>query len=63
MFILFTDSNSCSLTVDFPAKTRMVLLQKMADIEYNLAVGGNEKIQFAALLGSFQIVREILTEK
>jgi replication factor C subunit 3/5 len=60
---ILTDVHGYVHRVDFPSKTRMVLLQKMADIEHNLAVGGNEKIQLGSLLGAFQIVRELLTEQ
>lgn len=47
--------------VDFPPKVRMVLLDKMANIEYNLASGTSEKVQLGGLLGAFQVVRDIAT--
>ena len=35
----------------------------VASFRYNLASGTSEKIQLGALLGAFQIVRDIVVEK
>jgi replication factor C subunit 3/5 len=49
--------------VDFPPKIRMILLDKMATVEYNLSAGTSEKIQLGALLGAFQIVRDMVVQQ
>uniref|UniRef100_A0A672RFT7 Replication factor C subunit 5-like n=1 Tax=Sinocyclocheilus grahami TaxID=75366 RepID=A0A672RFT7_SINGR len=46
--------------VDFPPSIRMGLLIKLADIEYRLASGTNEKIQLSSMLAAFQAVRDIV---
>ncbi|KAJ2502115.1 Subunit of heteropentameric Replication factor C (RF-C) [Coemansia sp. RSA 1972] len=42
-------------TIDFPAVTRVHLLEQLAEIEYNMSVGATEKIQLSALVGAFKI--------
>ncbi|CAG5125534.1 unnamed protein product [Candidula unifasciata] len=49
--------------IDLPLHVRMQLLEKMADIEYNLAAGTSEKIQLAALVAVFQITRDLLAKE
>ncbi|XP_042297674.1 replication factor C subunit 5 [Sceloporus undulatus] len=46
--------------VDFPSSVRIQLLIKMADIEHHLAVGTSEKIQLGALVGAFQVTRDLI---
>ncbi|XP_048044798.1 replication factor C subunit 5 isoform X2 [Megalobrama amblycephala] len=46
--------------VDFPPSIRMGLLIKLADIEYRLASGTNEKIQLSSMIAAFQAVRDIV---
>uniref|UniRef100_A0A8C1SQB9 Activator 1 subunit 5 n=1 Tax=Cyprinus carpio TaxID=7962 RepID=A0A8C1SQB9_CYPCA len=46
--------------VDFPPSIRMGLLIKLADIEYRLASGTNEKIQLSSMVAAFQAVRDIV---
>lgn len=46
--------------VEFPSNTRMILLEKMADVEYQLSTGSSEKIQLGALLGAFQVTRDMI---
>ncbi|KAJ1882441.1 Subunit of heteropentameric Replication factor C (RF-C), partial [Kickxella alabastrina] len=41
--------------IDFPASTRVYLLEQLADIEYHMSVGSTEKIQLSALVGAFKI--------
>eukprot|EP00742_Colponemidia_sp_Colp-10_P008278 GILJ01008952.1.p1 GENE.GILJ01008952.1~~GILJ01008952.1.p1 ORF type:complete len:334 (+),score=52.34 GILJ01008952.1:35-1036(+) len=48
------------MRIDFPPKIRMQLLIRLADIEYRLAFGANEKIQVGSLVGCFQEVRETM---
>ncbi|KAL1934223.1 hypothetical protein VTP01DRAFT_6405 [Rhizomucor pusillus] len=45
-------------TIDFPADMRIFLLDNLADIEYRLGEGGNEKIQLGALIGIFKLATE-----
>lgn len=40
--------------IDFPTNTKIMILDKMADIEYRLAAGASEKIQTTALVSIFQ---------
>nr|XP_025871678.1 replication factor C subunit 5 [Vulpes vulpes] len=46
--------------VDFPSSVRVHLLTKMADIEYRLSVGTNEKIQLSSLIAAFQVTRDLI---
>ncbi|XP_006890469.1 PREDICTED: replication factor C subunit 5 isoform X2 [Elephantulus edwardii] len=46
--------------VDFPSSIRVQLLTKMADIEYRLSVGTNEKIQLSSLIAAFQVTRDLI---
>ncbi|KAJ1966320.1 Subunit of heteropentameric Replication factor C (RF-C) [Dipsacomyces acuminosporus] len=45
--------------IDFPAATRIHLLEQLAEIEQHMAVGASEKIQLSALVGAFKIAVEI----
>ncbi|XP_076845930.1 replication factor C subunit 5 [Brachyhypopomus gauderio] len=46
--------------VDFSPSIRMDLLIKLADIEYRLASGTNEKIQLSSMVSAFQAVRDLV---
>ncbi|XP_019853403.1 PREDICTED: replication factor C subunit 5-like [Amphimedon queenslandica] len=48
--------------IDFPAKVRLALLDKMSNIEYNVSTGTSERIQLGALIGAFQNVRDIVSD-
>lgn len=41
-----------------PPKVKVQLIDKLADCEYRLASGTNEKLQLAGLVGSFIKARE-----
>ncbi|KAJ1943700.1 Subunit of heteropentameric Replication factor C (RF-C) [Linderina macrospora] len=41
--------------IDFPASTRIFLLESIAEIEYHMATGATEKIQLSSLVGSFKL--------
>lgn len=41
------------MRIDMPAAVRMAVLDAMADVEYRLAFGTNEKLQLGAIVGSF----------
>jgi len=47
--------------VNFPQKIRILLLEKMADVEYRLAAGTSEKIQLSSLIAAFQVARDLVT--
>ncbi|KAJ3280233.1 Replication factor C (RF-C) subunit, partial [Borealophlyctis nickersoniae] len=47
------------LDMDFPAPCRVLMLDKMAEIEYRLSSGCAEKIQLGALIGVFRSVVDI----
>jgi replication factor C subunit 3/5 len=44
--------------VDFPVKTRLFLLEKLAELEYYIAQGCNERLQLSALIGAFQLAAD-----
>ncbi|XP_065892254.1 replication factor C subunit 5-like [Dysidea avara] len=46
--------------IDFPSNIRVRLLDKLGNIEYQLASGTSEKIQLGAMLGAFQVVRDVI---
>ena len=43
--------------INIPSETRMELVESMADIEYRLAHGTNERLQMGALVGAFTKTR------
>jgi replication factor C subunit 3/5 len=45
--------------LDIPNKSRIYLLENLADIEYNLSVGTSEKIQLTAMVGVFKNVMDM----
>jgi len=48
--------------IDFPAQTRVYLLDHLATTEHRLSTGGNEKIHLSSLLGAFKNGVEISTK-
>lgn len=50
-------------SVEIPTKVQILLLEQMADIEYRLAAGANEKIQLSALIAAFQLARDIIANQ
>jgi replication factor C subunit 3/5 len=51
------------MKMKLPAECQCFLLEKLADIEYNLASGTSESIALAGVLGAMQVVKESLTQK
>lgn len=43
-----------------PAHIQILLLEKMADIEYRLSTTANERIQLSGLISAFQMARELI---
>ncbi|GAU87590.1 hypothetical protein RvY_00415 [Ramazzottius varieornatus] len=54
------DIHSYLADLDLPAEVRILLLEKMADIEYRLSSGCSEKIQLSSLVAAFFIARNLL---
>ncbi|KAI8897363.1 P-loop containing nucleoside triphosphate hydrolase protein [Globomyces pollinis-pini] len=48
-----------TLTLDMPSRSRIYMLEQMADIEYSLSVGGSETLQLSALVGVFKVALEM----
>jgi len=44
--------------VDFPSNVRMMIVDKLAEIEFRLAAGTSEKIQLGAFVSAFQCARD-----
>ncbi|XP_060596174.1 replication factor C subunit 5-like [Ruditapes philippinarum] len=49
--------------VDLPMHVRLHLLEKMAEVEYRLSSGTNEKIQLSSLIAAFQVTRDMIVEE
>jgi replication factor C subunit 3/5 len=48
-------------TISYPAKSRILILKNLSDIEYRLGEGANEQIQLGALIGTFKLAQENLS--
>ncbi|KAJ3038300.1 hypothetical protein HDV00_000811 [Rhizophlyctis rosea] len=59
---IITELYNVIMAMELHAPCRVLLLDKLAEIEYNLAAGCTEKIQLGALIGTFRNVVD-LTEK
>lgn len=55
---ILTEVHSMVHRIDFPQHVRMIIIEKMADIEYRLSAGTSEKIQLGGLISAFQCVRD-----
>eukprot|EP00127_Corallochytrium_limacisporum_P006250 Clim_evm9s223 gene=Clim_evmTU9s223 len=60
---IITEAANIIYRLDLPSKAKIDVIDKMAEIEYNLSTGTNEKIQFGALLGAFQHAKAIITKQ
>jgi len=49
--------------IDFPSHVRIHLLSKLADIEYRLACGVNDKMELGALMSAFQVARDLVARE
>ncbi|KHJ43813.1 putative replication factor C small subunit [Trichuris suis] len=49
--------------VKMPSLARILLMDRMAQIEDNLSKGASDKIQLSALIASFQIARDIIAKE
>ncbi|XP_032823893.1 replication factor C subunit 5 isoform X1 [Petromyzon marinus] len=57
---ILTEVHTFVHRVDFPMSVRIHLLTKMAEVEYRLASGTNEKIQLSSLIAAFQVARDMV---
>jgi len=60
---ILADVHPYVLRLDLPSHIQIVLLEKMADIEFRLATTANERIQLSALIATFQIARELIKKE
>ena len=58
---LITDISRSLAAVALPPQVRVLLLDKLADVEYRLAFGTSEKLQAASLVAAFELARIALT--
>ncbi|XP_013405450.1 replication factor C subunit 5 [Lingula anatina] len=49
--------------IDFPIHVRIHLLEKMADVEFRLTSGTNEKLQLSSLIAAFQVARDLVVDE
>ena len=47
--------------VDFPTSVQIVILERLAEIEFRIARGSSEKLQLSALVAAFQSARNLPT--
>lgn len=57
---ILTEVHSYVHRVNFPSHVRIHLLDKLAETEYRLAAGANEKIQLGSMLAAFQMARDMV---
>ncbi len=46
--------------MEVPTCVHVVLLEKMAEIDYRLCSGASEKLQLSALIAAFQMGRQLV---
>jgi replication factor C subunit 3/5 len=56
------DIHKCIMKTKFSDEMKMFLISRMAEIEYRLAQGSNERVQMASLVGAFIEVRSLKTK-
>lgn len=57
---IITEIQPYVMAYTIPSAFQMDILQKLADIEYRLSIGGSEKLNLGAMIACFQIVKEEL---
>lgn len=57
---ILTELEPYVMSIDFPMKVRVYLTEKLADMEYRLTFGTNERLQLAGLVGVFAEGREMV---
>eukprot|EP00794_Sanderia_malayensis_P014374 gene14375-15872_t len=55
---ILTEVHSYVQRISMPPRIKIMLLEKMAEVEYRLASGASEKIQLSSLVAAFQGVRD-----
>eukprot|EP00128_Syssomonas_multiformis_P004374 Colp12_sorted_trinity150504_noHs@510 len=58
---ILTDIHAFAARIDFPAQVRIHILREMAEIEHRVAHGTSEKAQLGALIGVFQLARNMVS--
>ena len=49
--------------VDFPPNVRIILLEKMADVEVRLAAGTSDRMQLGSMLAVFNTARSLVAKQ
>jgi replication factor C subunit 3/5 len=49
--------------IEFPVQVRIFLTEQLADLEYRLASGTNEKVQLSGMVGVFAVARDMCLSK
>lgn len=57
---IISDLHTFVSTIEYPAKSRILLLKNLCTLEYRLGEGANEHIQLGALVGTFKSAQENL---
>ncbi|KAG2229886.1 hypothetical protein INT48_004012 [Thamnidium elegans] len=57
---IITDLHTYIGVIDYPAKSRIILLKNLSLLEYRLGEGANEQIQLGALVGTFKLAQDNL---
>ncbi|PRP88648.1 replication factor C subunit 5-like [Planoprotostelium fungivorum] len=60
---IITELHRKILKVEFSEEVKMILIDKLADIEHRLAAGTSEKLNLGALVGAFQLAREQISKE
>ncbi|TPX34857.1 hypothetical protein SmJEL517_g02582 [Synchytrium microbalum] len=53
------DLSALVIKIDLPPPSRVYLLEKFAEIEFNISTGCSEKIQMGGLIGAFKIAMDL----
>ncbi|KAI7896067.1 P-loop containing nucleoside triphosphate hydrolase protein [Mucor mucedo] len=59
---IISDLHTFVSTIEYPAKSRILLLKNLCTLEYRLGEGANEHIQLGALVGTFKSAQENLAK-
>lgn len=57
---IITDLHTYIGVIDYPAKSRIILLKNLSLLEYRLGEGASEQIQLGALVSTFKLAQDNL---
>lgn len=57
---ILTEVHSYIHRIDFPQNVRILILTKLAELEYQLAAGTSERLQVSGMLAAFQVCRDMV---